>query len=530
MCMSDGTRVGVVRNRVPRRAVGATRSKTQEGFSTIEILIAFSVGILFLSSAMMVAFSGGTLTQHIALDSSHAIAYDVALDSDGLNRATDALAHHTASLAHTWHAPLIPSSETLGSVVYDTTPSIRDVSPCVKELTAHLSWSSLQSRDHHITFGTALSNIDVAKALGPSGCDPLPAGTWDSPEKMVSGMSLSNTTVRDIVVIREAGKRIAILGATASTSLQDDVYLYDVSDPTHSITLLGSLDTGNGILAVAYNRPYLFALQGTSTNQLQVIRLFDTTRAPTDPQYVVPKVVQQVTLKNVAGAYPEGRSIAYYDGYVYVGTWNNNFPVYSPEFLIYDVSDPENPVHAGAYNLSHSVNSIMVQESYAYLATTDNSGELTIMDVSHPASPTIKGTFDIPGSTADAEDVYVLGGKTYLGLSRNSGKSELLVIESSTPENPVLLGGINLGLKSSTKVTGIEVRGKYAFVGANMSPGEFRVLDISDPTQIRTEACSPYGLGAKVQDLQYADGYLFIANQGDTGFHILYDTPGNMCN
>jgi hypothetical protein len=123
-----------------------------------------------------------------------------------------------------------------------------------------------------------------------------------------------------------------------------------------------------------------------------------------------------------------------------------------------------------------------------------------------------------------------LEGKRTWGLRETQEKNELLVIESSTPENPMLLGGINLGLKSSTKVTGIEVRGKYAFVGADMSPGEFRVLDIADPAYILTEACSPYALGVKIQDLQYADGYLFIANQGDTGFHILYDTLGNTCN
>lgn len=500
------------------------------GFSTIEILIAFSVGILFLSSAMMLAYNGVTPTQHMTLDSSHTIAYDVTLDSDGLYRATDALAHHTASLVQTWHAPLMPSSENFGSVAFDTTPSIRDISPCMKELTTHLSWSLLHSRDHHITFGTALSNMDVAKAIGPSGCDPLPPGTWDSPKKVLSGISLSNTIVRDIAVIRESGKRIAILGTTPGTPLQDDMYLYDVSDPSQSVTLLDSLDTGNGILAVAYLRPYLFALQDMSTNQLQVIRLFDTTRTPNDPLYFVPTVVEQITLKNVAGAYPEGRSIAYYGGYVYIGTWNNNIPAYSPEFLMYDVHDPENPVYAGAYNLNHSINSIMVQESYAYLATTDNSGELTIMDVSNPASPTIKGKFDIPGSTADAEEVYVLGGKTYLGLAKNSGKDELLVIESSTPESPTLLGGVNIGLKSNTKVTGIEVHGKFAFVGADMSPGEFRVLDITDPAHMVTEACSPYAIGIKIQDLQYADGYLFIANQGDTGFYILYDTPGSTCN
>lgn len=504
---------------------------TISGFSTIEILIAFAVGITFISAAIMVTFSDSSLKTQISLESGNTSALDVSLDQSGLYRTMKKIGDSTKMLLTDWYAPLVTASETMGAVGYTMTPSVTDISPCMKLLTEQTVWTSINDRDRQISFGTALSNIDIAQAMSTSGCDPFPPDAWDSPKKISSTISVPDITAHDIIVTHNAGRRIVIIGTTAPDPAKDDLYLYDLTDPNNPSLVLGSIDTGLGINAITIQGAYIFALQNDGSNQLQIIRIFDESKPITDPAYYTPTLVTQISLHNVAGAYPEGRSIAYYNNYLYIGTWNNNFPTYSPEFLIYNVFDPTNPTFVGEYNLKHSVNSIAIQGAYAYLATTDNSGELTLMHIEDPTTPTIAGTYDTPASSIDAEEVYVLGNKAYIGLNRRTGgASEFLIIDISDSSHPTELGGVSLGLTSNTYVTGLYVQGHNAFVSTNANASAFRVLDVSDPTHPTLVQCSPYTDTSKINDLQYLDGFVFLASNTAETISTLYDTHGNICN
>lgn len=508
-----------------------TTHKDIGGFSTIELLIAFSVGIIFLTAAMMVSFSDPTLARQVSLESGQAAALDVALDSTALASSTNKLGSTTAALMKNWSAILTGDHQGTYENVLTTT----DVSPCLKEIINVTQWdNAFGARHREITFGTALGSMDIAKALGRGGCDPLPAGSWDSPKKYPNGATISSVNANDITIIQDNGKRIAVLATTpqggGNTSLED-LYTFDVTDPANPSAALGKIHTGKGINAIATNGEYVFALQNDSTNQLQVIRIFDTTKNVSDPSYYTPKVVATSSLKNVGGANPEGRSIAYYNNRLYIGTWNNNVPATSPEFLIYNVTNPISPTFLGSNNLGHSVNSISIKDSYAYLATTDNAGELTVINISTSSSPIVAGRYDLPSSTIDAEEVAVLSNRAYLGLNRvPGGGSEFLIINIATPASPTLLKGINLGLKNNTKVTGIDVHDNYAFIGTNVSNEEFRVLNVTNPSSPAIMPCSPYNYSAAVSALQYFDGYIFLANQVNASLRVIYDSNGTSCN
>ncbi len=501
------------------------------GFSTIELLIAFSVGIIFLTAAMMVSFSDPTLARQISLDSGQAAALDVALDNTGLASSTNKMGSTTAALMKNWSAILTGDHQ--GN--YKNVLTTSDISPCIKEIINITQWdNTFGARSRNITFGTALGSMDIAKALGRGGCDPLPAGSWDSPKKYPNGAAIPSVNANDIAIVQDSGKRIAVLATTpqgnGNTSLED-LYTYDVTDPANPSAVLGKIHTGKGLNAIATNGEYVFALQNDSTNQLQVIRIFDTTKSVSDPAYYAPKVVATSSLQNVGGANPEGRSIAYYNNRLYIGTWNNNVPATSPEFLIYNVTNPTSPVFLGSNNLRHSVNSIVVKDSYAYLATTDNVGELTVMNISTSSSPVVAGRYDLPSSTNDAEEVAVLGTRAYLGLNRaTGGGSEFLIISITAPANPSLLSGINLGLKNNTKVTGIDAHDNYAFIATNVSNEEFRVLDVTNPSGPAIMPCSPYNYSAAVSSLQYFGGYIFLANQVNASLRVIYDSNGTSCN
>ncbi len=153
-----------------------TKRAPARGFSTIEILIAFAVGIIFLSAAMMVAFSDPTLSRQISLESGQAAALDSILDSQGLASSTNKFGALMSSLTEDWSVSLPTASTppTESDFYAYAAPDVTDISPCMKEILGETSWTSLNDHPHHISFGTALSNIDIAAGQRPGGGAPFP--------------------------------------------------------------------------------------------------------------------------------------------------------------------------------------------------------------------------------------------------------------------------------------------------------------------------------------------------------------------
>lgn len=485
------------------------------GFSTIELLIAFAIAFIFLSGIILLAFGGQTAT------------LDSGLENGGLFRISTLLRDAVASTTQNWTGTL-PARATN---FYAQGTTVINISECLKYISATTTWSTEKGRGQNLSLGTYVSSTSAASAMGGT-CNPFPpTDAWDSPKKSANGISIASVNPTDVAVVTVNGKRIAILSSTASAPAKDDIYEVDVSDPQNP-ALLQSINTGKGINAIAVANGYAYAVQNDSTNQLQVIKLFDTTKLTSDPLYYKPALITQVSLQNVGGALPEGRTIAYYNNKVYIGTWNNNVPANSPEFLIYDVTTPSSPSFLGSNNLNHSVNDIVVQGNYAYLASTHNNGELTIMNVTTPSSPTVAATYDFPSSSNDAERVYVLGQYAYLGLDKApSGGKDFLVLNVSNPASPSLTGSLNLSMNNSgAMVSGIAVVNGFAFLGTTDTNAEFRVLDVRDPANPKANGCGPYNYSAKISALFYSNGFIITANQANVALTAIYDTAGASCN
>jgi hypothetical protein len=89
----------------------------------------------------------------------------------------------------------------------------------------------------------------------------------------------------------------------------------------------------------------------------------------------------QIASLNLAGA-QDGLKIRVQNGYAYL-LRNGS----SPDFIVFDVSDPENPTQVGALTLSGTLLDLYVAGSFAYVASADNAGELKIINISNPTSP-----------------------------------------------------------------------------------------------------------------------------------------------
>jgi hypothetical protein len=463
-------------------------STSKKGFSTIEILIAFAVGIIFLTAAMMVAFSDPTLTRQISIDSGQVAALDATLDNGGLNQASNKIGNMTANLMGAWNSTF---SNVTG--FFDDTPRVISIAPCLKEITNETSWSSLNSRDRQITFGTAVSNFDIAEALGQGGCDPTPPGDWDNPENTGWSITPSEFTGQgtDIDTAKIDGGEYAVITGEINGVNKPDLIVVDISDPENltSVSQIDLVPKGYGKVVVAGH--YAYVTQNDTLNHLQVIDL-------SDPEN--PTRVGQISIPQTTTAIP--RSLFYYDEKIYLGTQYLACPptcasLQNNEFHIFDVSSPTNPQHLASLNIDHNINDIYIQGDYAYLATSDNSGEMMMVNISNPSSlvhPDTSGLKYNPSGNQDGTSIYVIDQYAYLGRQRTTGSdSDFIKINISNPNSPTPEKWRRLGLNPNTAVTDVVVQGRMAFLITSDSNSTFQAWDIrtGSGTQIvPTSSCS----------------------------------------
>ena len=107
--------------------------------------------------------------------------------------------------------------------------------------------------------------------------------------------------------------------------------------------------------------------------------------------------------------------------------------------------------------------------NYAYVA--DGNNGLVIVDISNPASPTLKGSYDTAGF---AEDVVVAGNYAYVA----DGNNGFVIIEISNPASPTLAGSYDtVGYAQD-----VDVAGNYAYVADGKNGFVILKTDIQNQT------------------------------------------------
>jgi hypothetical protein len=201
---------------------------------------------------------------------------------------------------------------------------------------------------------------------------------------------------------------------------------------------------------------------------------------------VDPTLVATLTPPLDAGVF----SVTVSDGLAYAGT--------SHGLWIVDVNDPAAPQEVSYLGLSHSVEDIVVQGGFAYLATFGSG--LNIVDVSNPLSPQLVGDEGF-GTGQFSYGVDLAGDYAILA----SG-AWLRVVDFSNPSSPVEIARV----QTAHDAKGVDVNGPFAFVAdfwAGMS-----VFDVSDPVNpTYVTSISGYRWGL-IWDVKVADsGYAFLA-------------------
>ena len=186
-----------------------------------------------------------------------------------------------------------------------------------------------------------------------------------------------------------------------------------------------------------------------------------------------PQVVKTIDLPGTGDA----NDIFVSNNKAYIVTVSNS----GPDFFIYDVSTPSDPTFLGSLDLGATGYAIVVSGNYAYAATSHDSRELTVINISNPSNPSLAGLhFNTPNTKSDGRGIAVSGTVAFLVTDNNTTNPgyELYSINISNPLAPTQLGGINLS--SSTR--DIFTLGNFAYIASTSNIEELQVIDISNPS------------------------------------------------
>ncbi|MBD2692064.1 DUF4347 domain-containing protein [Anabaena catenula] len=162
---------------------------------------------------------------------------------------------------------------------------------------------------------------------------------------------------------------------------------------------------------------------------------------------------------------------------------------------IIDISDPNNPVLKGSYDISNG-RSVKIVGNYAYVA--DGYSGLQIINISNPAAPTLVGNYDTNGNALDVE---IVGNYAYVADST----SGMQIINISNPAAPTLIGNYD----TNGSALDVEIVGNYAYVADGDSYLE--IINISNPAA-PTLIGNYYTSGDEALDVEIVGNYAYVAS------------------
>ena len=385
-----------------------------------------------------------------------------------------------------------------GGLCYYIQTTITDLSSCSKYVQAIVSWQVRGYATTTTSLFTNLTNADEAVALGGDCILNQPVGNWASPTASTTRTSdfssgiLTGVDVLDGLVLT-TGDEAPFLTISRPKAPSG----YDNDSCTDCVGAFNAVDAARD---EATGKTYAYV--AATSSQLQIVSVDETGT-------VSPYVVGASSLAGVTpGPESQGWRIAFYDRKVYVTT--RFIAGLQPEFHVFDVGIPAFPLEVGSgVNLDTSVYDIVVRDQhsngapclarpapdtgicrFAYLATTLDSGEVRVLDVTDPTSippPVAEVNLpDDPGcvNQPDAKSLELAGNSLYVGRASSPvacpSVPELYVLDVTDPYDGIT---IESQKEVGASVWSLRVSGKYLFMGTNKSGSQVQIWN-ADPANL----------------------------------------------
>ncbi|MEO8637469.1 MAG: hypothetical protein ABI430_01030 [Candidatus Taylorbacteria bacterium] len=414
--------------------------QSSQGMSTLEILVAFSVGILVITAVILVSFG------------SRSMILQAELSLIALAKAKSGLEIFLLEDFYSLQNTLVADG------IFEKTITVEPITNFAKSVESAVSWDGGK---HQVVLSRIATNSE--NALGTDTCDMFLTDDWSNPSEIASISSLTDITQIDVL-----NNKIYVT-TNSSTPLQPDFHIVDISN--HSdIQIVSSITTGPGLNALHVAGDYAYVANGSINAQLQIIDVSDSSN---------PLLKKELKLPSIVGINDNrtSSSIFYSNKKVFLGT--NNSPSY-PEFSVIDVSDPLSPSLLGSFEIGNVVNDIYVVGAKAYLATA-SSKQMRILDVNDPSDIKEIGSITLTQFlTQSGKSLYPLGDTVYLGRTYGgtiASNHELHIIDTKSESS---VGSEKIG----KSVNDIFVRSDKAFLATLVGAEEFQIWNVKDPSNI----------------------------------------------
>ncbi len=158
---------------------------------------------------------------------------------------------------------------------------------------------------------------------------------------------------------------------------------------------------------------------------------------------------------------------------------------YTRQFYVLNATTPTNPTFdraLGSNKVSQGFTSLAIATSttagdYAYVTTASTTAHFQVIDL-NPSPAVVLSTYKIPNATGLVPNtVFYKDGYAYVGLPKNSGGDEFIIIDVHDPVSiplPLATYSINAGVNT------IVVKSGYAFIATDDPTRELIVLDLHD--------------------------------------------------
>lgn len=486
----------------------------ESGFSTLEVLIAMVILVLTMTAVILVLFGGQTLTT------------DAKTNQEAIYKAQEWLerARGSASLDFDSVNTIPPTNDDIYTreLVIDTSRSTN----CKKEVISKVTWSAGPNRPQLVQLTTDFSNTPLAFQLAGDCPATPPTGTGNDLTEVfsINEPTSGETTGLDVL------HKFVYLGLDSSPGF----LIFDATVPasafkinvTNGFSLPGRINEIDAADHPSDGKTYAYIANDNTVAPFQQLLVVDVTTKN------APVMVASASLPGVTGtcpfSCPQGRSVFFFDDKVYVGT-HRLLVAGANEFHVYGVADPLNPQWLGSYKLDHNINDILVtkqdvagvEKTIAYLATSADSEEVIVLDVTTPAVISKINSLDIPSSIIDAISLDLDKIKNILYLGRNSGGgSELYTVDIQDLQTPLGASSIKDSADVGDSVLGIRAVGNFAYLGTDSTTGEFQIWD-SNPTNL-TRINNMNISNKSATGVDYDDHYIYLSiEQGSKTLSIL---------
>lgn len=449
----------------------------QSGFSILEVLLAFGVLGLVLTSAMAVMFQAQA---YVIDDQLHRQA--LMITRNELNRV---LSDVESAL-----------SEEHQVNEFDVTVEVKSLTRLVREISVSSEWSNSRGVPQSIRLSSAVSNY--SGAVGEETCAVYFSHGWLAP-KIIAQLPLP-AVATDIDVV----DGFAYVTVDDSVAATPDLFVVDVHNPENP-EIVGSISTGPGLAAIHVVGHYAYVANLSTVSQLQIIDVSEVSQPQLKTSFKIPEILD-TTLA--------GQSIYVKDGVVYLGLTKNT----GAELQIIDVSNVLTPSIVGSFETDTKINAIFVHDDLAYVATP-NQAQLRVLDVSNPNAISVVSTFSASGyqvqdgRSLELLDSTVLLGRTVGGFN-NPSNHELFNIALL---NNSLEAQISVDLGHSIRA--LFFRTPFIFVGSNNFDKEFQVWKMASNGVMTPH--SSLSLSASINAIDCEDENMFTALENGEGMVII---------